>query len=216
MEHRRQSYKEEVANTITHGAGMLFGFVAMTLLLIKAIQNGDPWVIFSFSVYGFGMTLSYVTSTFYHASCSETRKQYLRIWDHSAIFIHIAGTYTPFTLILLRNQGWWGWSIFSIVWITALVGIIYSFRKMKEKSLLKTLTYVAMGSVMFIALKPMMDIFEREHMMDVLYWIIVGGASYVLGSVVYSLDKYKYMHTVWHLFVLGGSISHFIAIYKLV
>lgn len=216
MGHRKQSYNEEVANTITHGMGMLFGIVATVFLLIKGIHSVDYWVISGFLVYGIGMTLSYVTSTLYHASQVESRKKYLRKWDHSAIFIHIAGTYTPFTLILLRNEGWWGWSIFSVVWLIALVGIIYSFRKMKEKSPLKTASYVAMGSVVLIALKPMMDIFEREQMMDVLYWLIAGGASYVLGSIVYSFDKIKYMHTVWHLFVLGGSISHFIAIYKLV
>ncbi|MDD3508398.1 MAG: hemolysin III family protein [Parabacteroides sp.] len=216
MAHRKQSYKEEIANAITHGIGILFGLTATVFLLIKGIKSGDPWVISGFMVYAFGMTLSYVTSTLYHSSRNESAKLYLRKWDHSAIFIHIAGTYTPFTLILLRQVGWWGWSLFTVVWLIALVGILYTFRKMKDKSPLKTIAYIAMGSVIVVAIKPMIQIFEGQHMMEILYWLIGGGACYVVGAVFYSFDKVKYIHTVWHLFVLGGSVSHCIAIYKLV
>lgn len=216
MAKQRQTYGEEVANVLTHGAGMLFGLVAMILLMVAAVQSGNPWAVASFAVYAVCMTLSYATSTFYHAAVRARRKRLLRRFDHSAIYLHIAGTYTPFTLITLRQEGGWGWGLFAVVWIAAAIGVWLSFRKMKKKDHLKTVCYLAMGWVVAIAFKPLLDVFERTGSMDSLYWLIAGGLSYTAGSLFFFFDKYRYMHPVWHLFVLGGSVCHFIAIYLLV
>lgn len=216
MPSREQTRQEEIANVLTHGAGMLFGVVVIWLLMAKAIGTNDPWVIASFGVYAVCMTLSYVTSTFYHAATQEDRKLLLRRFDHSAIFLHIAGTYTPFTLVALRNEGYWGWLLFAVVWLAAIVGVWLSFRKLKKKSPLKTICYLLMGWVVVIAFKPLIEVFQRTDNMVVLYWLIAGGLFYSVGTIFFVLDKYKYMHPVWHLFVLGGTVCHFLSVYLLV
>lgn len=211
----QQSFGEEVANVLTHGAGVLFGIAAIYILMIAAIHSGNPWVIVSFGVYAVCMTLSYATSTFYHAMNHPGRKLLLRRFDHSAIYLHIAGTYTPFALVALREEGYWGWGLFAVVWAAALIGVILCFRKMKKTNHLKTVCYLAMGWVVIFAFKPLVDVFQRTGSMDVLYWLIAGGLSYTIGSFFFFLDKYKYMHPIWHFFVLGGSVCHFISVYLL-
>ncbi len=210
-----QTYAEEVANVLTHGAGMLFGIAVSVLLLITSLRSGDPWIVGSFVLYALCMTLSYVTSTFYHASSKARQKYLLRRFDHSAIYLHIAGTYTPFTLVTLRQESYWGWGLFTIVWLAALVGVWLSFRRMRKTDHLKTACYLAMGWVVIIAFRPLIDVLQRMEVMHVLYWLIAGGLFYTVGSIFFSLDKYKYMHPAWHFFVLGGSVCHFIAIYQL-
>lgn len=216
MKKQKPIKNEEAANVLTHGLGMIFGLVALFLLMRKAFATSDPWVIGSFAVYGICMTLSYVTSTFYHASFRARRKRLLRRFDHSAIYLHIAGTYTPFTLVALRDEGYWGWSLFAVVWLAAAVGVWLSFRRMKKTDHLKTACYLAMGWVVIIAFKPLLDVFRETDRMDVFYWLIGGGMSYTAGTVFFYLDRYDYMHPIWHLFVLGGSVCHFLAIYYLV
>lgn len=216
MKKQKPIKNEEAANVLTHGLGMAFGLCALFLLMKKAFATSDPWVIGSFAVYGICMTLSYVTSTFYHASFRARRKRLLRRFDHSAIYLHIAGTYTPFTLVALRDEGYWGWSLFAVVWLAAAVGVWLSFRRMKKTDHLKTACYLAMGWVVIIAFKPLLDVFRETDRMDVLYWLIGGGMSYTAGTVFFYLDRYDYMHPIWHLFVLGGSVCHFLAIYYLV
>ena len=216
MRKQRQTHGEEVANVLTHGAGMLFGLTAIVVLMIAGIRTGDPWVIGSFAVYALCMTSSYVTSTFYHAASDPKRKCQLRRWDHSAIYLHIAGTYTPFTLVALRDEGFWGWGLFITVWLAAVIGVWFSFRRMKKKDNLKTVCYLLMSWVVIIAFKPLIDVFQRTDSMYVLYWLIGGGLFYSLGTIFFFLDKYKYMHSAWHFFVLGGTVCHFIAIYNLV
>lgn len=216
MGRKIQTYGEEVANVITHGAGMLLGLTALVLLMVKSISFGNYWVIGCFAVYALCMTSSYVTSTFYHASTNVRKKRLLRRFDHGAIYLHIAGTYTPFALITLREEGYWGWGLFTVVWICAAIGIWISFRQMKKKSPLKTVFYLLMGWIVVFAFKPLVAVFQRTDSMYVLYWLIAGGLFYSLGAIVYSLDKYKYMHSVWHLFVLGGTVCHFFSIYLLI
>lgn len=213
---QRQTYGEEIANVLTHGAGMTFGIVAIIVLLVASVRSGNPWSVGSSLVYALSMTSSYVTSTFYHASANARHKRLLRRLDHSAIYLHIAGTYTPFTLVALRQEGYWGWSLFAIVWIAAVIGIALSFRKMRKTDHLKTVCYLAMGWVVIIAFKPLLDVCRRTDSMDVLNWLIAGGVFYTVGCIFYALDKYKYMHPIWHFFVLGGSICHFISVYLLV
>ena len=211
----RYSAKEERANTYTHAVGILFGLIAGTLLIQKSVLSHNPWAVTSYSVYALFMTLSYLTSTLYHIDKIETRKTVRRKFDHAAIYCHIAGTYTPFTLVVLRNQGAWGWTLFGIIWTAAAAGVMLSFLKLKNASKLETICYVAMGWVVIFAFKPMMDVFNANGSINVLWWLIAGGLFYTVGSVLYSFKKIQYMHAVWHLFVLGGSVCHALAIWNI-
>lgn len=215
MNNKRYTKGEEIANAVTHGLGIIFGIIAGTILLKPAAQSHDSWAVASVWVYIICMTLSYVTSTLYHSCHNEKRKAILRKFDHAAIYAHIAGTYTPFTLIVLRNIGAWGWSLFTIVWIAAVVGTLLSFIHKKAGSKLETICYVAMGSVIFIAFKPLVDTLSLTGSLDSVYLLIAGGVSYVIGAILYSFKKIKYMHSVFHLFVLGGSVCHVLAIYAI-
>ena len=188
MRKQRQTHGEEVANVLTHGAGMLFGLTAIVVLMIAGIRTGDPWVIGCFAVYALCMTSSYVTSTFYHAASDPKRKCQLRRWDHSAIYLHIAGTYTPFTLVALRDEGFWGWGLFITVWLAAVIGVWFSFRRMKKKDNLKTVCYLLMSWVVIIAFKPLIDVFQRTDSMYVLYWLIGGGLFYSLGTIFFWIN----------------------------
>ncbi len=211
---REYSRKEELANAMSHGLGILMGAVAGYVLLAKAISGDIPWATGCVAAYLFGMLSSYVSSTWYHACEKDGKKQCLRKFDHAAIYLHIAGSYVPFTLIVLRNEGAWGWLLFGITVSAAIVGLVLSFRKLKKHSHLETVCYVLMGCSILVAIKPLSDVLDRTGRIDALYWLIAGGVSYVVGAVFYSLAKRKYMHTVFHFFVLGGSICHIIAIYK--
>lgn len=215
MVRQGQTHGEEIVNVLSHGLGMAFGVTALFILMATAIRNGSGWVIGSFAVYAACMTLSYITSTFYHASGNARKKRLLRRFDHGAIYLHIAGTYTPYTLIVLRQESYWGWGLFAVVWLAAVIGVSISFRKMKKTDPLKTICYLAMGWVVIIAVKPLIYVFERNGSMDSFYWLIGGGLFYTVGSIFFFLDHHKYMHPIWHFFVLGGSVCHFISIYLL-
>jgi hemolysin III len=212
---QRQSHGEEIANVITHGSGILLGIAAFYVLMKAAVGSGDPWAISTFAVYVVCMTASYVTSTCYHASIKARPKCVWRRYDHSAIYLHIAGTYTPFSLVMLRHEGIWGWLLFAIVWIAAAIGVWWSFHKMKKNDHVKTACYLAMGCVVFIAFKPLLDVCRVTGTMAVLYWLIAGGAFYIFGSIFFFFDKYKYMHPLWHIFVLCGSGCHVISVYSI-
>lgn len=162
------------------------------------------------------MLSSYITSTYYHYLPTGDKKSFLQKFDHAAIYLHIAGTYTPLLLIAMREGETWGWGIFSFVWLFALLGIFASFKRSGKHSHIETICYVVMGCSIFVAFKPLINSLEAIDKIPVLWWIIAGGASYIIGSIFYSLAKVKYMHTVFHFFVLGGSICHIIAIYILI
>lgn len=213
MKNKRYSTGEEWANTLSHGAGILLGIIMGCFLLQKASDSVEPyWAVVCVAVYLVGMLSSYVSSTWYHGSRPGRTKELLRRFDHGAIYLHIAGTYTPFTLLVMRDAGGWGWGIFAFVWLSAIVGFILSFTKLKEHSHLETVCFVAMGSAILVALKPLMDCLTDMHASPAFWWLIGGGASYILGAVFYSLRK-PYMHAVFHLFCLGGSVGHIIAIW---
>jgi len=211
----RYSAREERTNTNTHALGVVFGLVAGFFLIQKAAVSGNNWAIISYAIYAVFMTLSYLTSTLYHSDKIETRKTVRRKFDHAAIYAHIAGTYTPFTLVVLRQKEAWGWSLFAVIWIAAVAGILLSFKKLKNASKLETACYVAMGWVVVVAFKPLMDVLSASNSMNVLYWLIGGGLFYTIGTVLYSFKKVQYMHAIWHLFVLGGSVCHALAIYSI-
>lgn len=212
---RDYTEREEVANAISHAIGILLGIVGGYILLTKASISNNGWAFWSVVIYLLGMLSSYITSTWYHACSQENRKAILRKFDHAAIYLHIAGTFVPFLLVVLRDEGAWGWSLFSFIWIAAIVGVYLSFRKLKKHSNLETVCYVLMGCSILVAFKPLIEILSETDRIDALYWLIAGGISYILGALFYSWKKKEYMHTVFHLFVLGGSVCHMIAIYQI-
>ncbi|NDW10524.1 hemolysin III family protein [Dysgonomonas sp. 520] len=212
-ENKFYTREEEIANTYSHAVGIVLGIAAGCILLNVAIGSGNTWAVVSVGIYLFGMLASYVSSTCYHGCTHQKRKELLRKFDHSAIYFHIAGTYAPFTLIVLREVGMWGWSLFAFTWLAAIIGLIVSFRKLKKHSNLETVCFVIMGCSILVAIKPLSDVLSLSGQMNALYWLLAGGVSYIVGALFYSWTKKKYMHTVFHLFVLGGSVCHIIAIY---
>lgn len=212
MSKRDYTIGEERANAFTHGLGIIFGLVAVSILLRMAMQTHSMWAVGSVCVYAFGMISSYVTSTLYHSATDPKRKALLRRFDHAAIYFHIAGTYTPFTLFLLRDVGAWGWTLFAVVWAAAIAGTVLSLASVKTGSKLETVCYVLMGGVILVAIKPLADTLSQTGSLAGLYWLIGGGVSYIVGAILYSFKKIKYMHSVFHLFVLGGSVCHVLAI----
>jgi len=214
-ERRPYTYKEELANTLSHGFGVILGLVAGYFLLSKALMTHDAWKISSVIIYLFGALASYVTSTLYHGLTDKSRKALLRKFDHVAIFLHIAGTYTPITLVALRQEAMWGWSLFLFIWITTIVGSILSFTALAKYNKIKTLCIVIMGCSVFVAFKPLIEVLQLQNNMSALYWLIAGGVFYIVGAIFYVLANIKYMHTIFHFFVLAGSFCHIVTIYQL-
>ncbi len=198
------------------------GVVMGIIFLVWCFQSDNNWARVGVILYLFGMLGSYIASTLYHALPAYERyktggmlghrskwKERLRKWDHAAIYWHIAGSYSPLTLTALREQGYWGWSLFSFVWICAIAGTIVSFVRLKEHSNLETLCFVGMGLSVLVAFKPLMDSVSAAAVI----WLIAEGVCYITGAVFYSLNKKKYMHSVFHFFVLAGSVCHIIAVW---
>jgi hemolysin III len=203
---------EERANSITHGVGILLGLTVCVLFLVYAYSKGNTWAEIGIWLYGAGMLGSYICSTLYHAWPMRSKwREKLRKWDHAAIYWHIAGSYSPITLLALREQGYWGWSLFIFIWLCAIVGTVMSFCKLKDHSNLETICYVLMGLTVLVAFKPLMDSVSPEAVT----WIIAEGVSYITGALFYTLHKKKYMHTVFHVFVLGGSVCHILAVWDM-
>ncbi len=204
---KAQVVREEIANVITHGIGLALSVAALVLLVVFSSKEGDAWKIVSFSIFGASLVLLYLASTLYHSTREPSRKIKLNKLDHSAIYILIAGTYTPFTLVTLR--GGWGWTIFGIIWGLAIIGIIYKmfFYSVKFRSI-SAVIYLLMGWIIVIALKPLIASLSLEG----LIWLSIGGLSYSLGVIFYLWKDLPFAHPIFHLFVLGGSISHFFAI----
>lgn len=209
---KKYTQGEEIVNAATHGLGILLGVAAGIRLLQKVLCYGDFWAISSVSIYIACMLFSYTASTFYHACREGKRKVALRKFDHVAIYFHIAGTYTFFTLTILRHAAFWGWSLFFVVWVAAFTGSYISFKGKGIGNRIETFCYVAMGLVVFVALKPLIDTLHAMKALDVLWYIIAGGMSFIVGALLYSIKKIPYIHSVFHLFVIGGSIFHVLAI----
>lgn len=198
---------EEVMNAVTHGIGTLLAVAGLVLLIVLAYLHGDFWHIVSFSIYGTTLVLLYLASTLYHSFTNEKIKRIFKILDHSAIYLLIAGTYTPFTLVPLH--GVLGWTIFGLVWGFAVIGIALKVFYTGRFKILSTLCYLGMGWFIVFAIKPLIDTVPALGMT----WLLVGGLFYTLGSVFYLWKGLPYNHAIWHLFVLAGSISHFIAVF---
>nr|WP_241244190.1 hemolysin III family protein [Marinitoga sp. 38H-ov] len=198
---------EEVANSITHGIGAILSFVGLIILIIFSVLKGNSLQTFSVTIYGISLFLLYLASTLYHSIQNKKIKHILEIIDHSAIYLLIAGTYTPFTLVTLNGKI--GWTIFITVWVLAIIGISLKPFFVKRFRILSTLLYIAMGWIIIFAIKPLVSLLPFGGIL----WLIIGGLLYTIGAIFYVWRKLPYGHMIWHLFVLGGSISHFIAVF---
>lgn len=206
------SHKEELWNAWSHAAGIVIGAIVGVVLLNLASKTGDRLNVFAVALYIFGMLSSYISSTTYHSlSAWSEWKERLRKMDHAAIYWHIAGSYSPITLIALRHQGYWGWGLFIFVWLCAIIGTATSFHKLKAHSNLETLTFLGMGFSVLIAIKPLFDSTSTAAFS----WIIAEGASYIAGALFYTLHKRRYNHTVFHFFVLLGTLCHIFAVWNI-
>jgi hemolysin III len=199
--------KEEKFNIISHAVGLILSIAALVLLVVYSSIYGSAWHIVSFSIYGVSLIVLYSASTFYHYVQSPKLRYRLNIFDHSAIYVLIAGTYTPFTLVVLN--GWVGWTIFGVSWGLALIGIILKLFFTGKYDKISTFAYVLMGWVVIFAIKPLVENLAFEGLM----WLLAGGIFYTVGAILYSIKRIKYNHAIFHIFVLLGSFAHFIAIF---
>jgi len=203
---KKQTLTEEIANSITHGLGAALGVAALSVLVTLAAVRGDAWRIVSFSIYGTTLIILYLASTLYHSFQHPRVKSFFQYLDHCAIYLLIAGTYTPFALVTLR--GGWGWTIFGLIWGLALTGIVLTVFFMNRWKAAFIILYVSMGWLVVIAVKPLLAIMPTGG----LIWMLIGGLSYSLGVIFYAWKRLPFNHVIWHLFVLGGSIGHFFGI----
>lgn len=203
---RDYSLGEEIANSITHGVGIGLSVAALTLLIVYGLRSGDSWKLASAIVYGITLVLEYTASTLYHSFPQPQVKHVFKILDHAGIYLLIAGTYTPFLLVTIRGAGGWWW--FIVVWALAITGIATEAFWAYRPRWLSAAVYLGMGWLVVLAIKPII-----AHLEPAGLWLLVaGGLAYTLGTIFYVLKKVPYFHAVWHLFVLGGSICHFLAV----
>lgn len=199
-------YHGEKLNAWTHLVGAVLSVLGTLFLLFTSITSGDPWRIVSVAIFGSSLILLYSASTLYH-SLRGRAKVILRKLDHLSIYLLIAGTYTPFCLITLRGP--WGWSLFGIVWGLALVGMLQELKPRSEARVMSLVIYATMGWVILVAIKPLLEHLEMAGFV----WLATGGFLYTVGIVFYAFDsRFRHWHGIWHLFVLGGSLTHFVAI----
>jgi hemolysin III len=201
-------YRGERMNSITHLVGTVLSLVGAVVLIVLAGQQGDPWKIVSFSIYGATLVLLYFFSTLYHSVRGAAKQVFQKI-DHSAIYLLIAGTYTPFTLVTLRGP--WGWSLFSIVWALAVIGIIQDLLHTNGRRSLSVVIYLLMGWLALVAIRPLMDALPEAG----IAWLVAGGVSYTVGVLFFALhERIPYGHEIFHLFVLAGSACHYLMILR--
>ncbi|MBW8050901.1 MAG: hemolysin III family protein [Cytophagales bacterium] len=198
---------EEKINIISHAIGFVLGIVGLVFLVTHAILHGNVWHIVSFSIFGASLIILYAASTFYHSAKKPELRSRLRIIDHIFIYVLIAGTYTPFTLVTLHGRI--GWVIFGIVWGVALIGIILKLFFTVKYSLISTIMYVLMSGIIFFAIKPLIN----NLLLEGLIWLIAGGISYLIGAILYSIEKIKFNHAIFHIFVLIASFCHFMSVF---
>jgi hemolysin III len=200
------SSREEVANSISHGLGLLLALVALPVLVLAAIEVGNVRFLVGVSVFGGTMVLLYLASTLYHSISHEAAKQLFRVFDHTAIFLLIAGSYTPFSLGVLHGP--WGWSLLAIVWTVAIIGITLKIRKRTRHSRISIVLYVIMGWLAVVAVKPMVMLIPVPGIL----LILAGGLAYTGGLAFFAAQRIRYNHFIWHLFVIAGTTCHFFAV----
>ncbi|BET68726.1 hemolysin III family protein [Opitutales bacterium ASA1] len=205
---RPQSWREELANALTHGLGWALSIAGLAVAVVLAARHGDAWVVTSVAIHGATLVALYAASTLYHSVRSSAWKRWLRRLDHAAIFLLIAGTYTPFVLVNLRGP--WGWSLFGVVWGIALTGVGFKLFFAGRFVLLSSAAYVLLGWLILIAIKPLLASVPTTGFA----LLCAGGVCYTAGVVFYLWRRLPYHHAVWHLFVLAGSICHYFAVLR--
>jgi len=205
-EERFYTEAEELLNVITHGGGFILALFASILLLNKGIKEDIHLQLISYGIYCFGLLTLYLASTLYHSSKNPNWKKRLNVFDHSAIYLLIAGTYTP--IALLTMKGTWGLVIFCTVWVLATIGIVLKLYFTGRYSKISTSTYVLMGWVIVIAIKPLINCMATQGLL----WLLAGGIFYTLGAALYQRKSMKYNHAIFHVFVLMGSFCHYIVV----
>jgi hemolysin III len=203
---QRYTLAEEMAHAITHGVGLALSVAALVVLVVFASLRGDAWHVVSVSIYGSTLVVLYAASTFYHAIPQSRAKRILRILDHAAIYVLIAGTYTPFTLVNLR--GGWGWALFGVVWGLALLGVLLETVARTRLKALSLVLYLGLGWLVAIAVKPLLERVATGG----LVLLLLGGLAYSGGVAFYAWRRLPYHHAIWHLWVLAGSVCHFFAV----
>lgn len=202
--------REELLNSLTHGTGVVLSLLGLVFLLVRAVRYGNTWHIVSFAIYGISLILLYLASTLYHAASVLEWKQLLKKFDHSAIFLLIAGTYTPFLLTVLRGP--WGWSLFGVIWGLTLLGLVLKFWIISRWEGASVVLYLAMGWLAVLAVGELIQQVGTTS----LVLLGVGGMCYTVGVIFYLWRKLPYNHAIWHVFVMAGSITHYFSILKLI
>lgn len=205
-QHDKHAIRDEIASALTHGVGAVAALAGGAVLITLAALYGDAWQLGASIVFGVTLLLLYVASTLYHSVQHPVAKGRLKVFDHCAIYLLIAGTYTPFTLIGLRGP--WGWGLFIAIWSLAVCGVIFKLFYTGRFKRLSTVIYIAMGWLIIIAIKPMLNSLDAWT----LGWLLAGGLFYTLGTYFYHRESIPYSHAIWHLFVLAGSVCHFVAV----
>ncbi len=200
------SAREEFASALTHGLGATAALAGGAVLIVLVAQRGDAWQLIAAIVFAISLLLLYLASTLYHVARHPVSKARLKVFDHCAIYLLIAGTYTPFTLIGLRGS--LGWMLFATVWLLAAVGVVFKLFFTGRFKLVSTLIYVAMGWLVLIAIRPVIAALDDWTF----GWLLAGGVAYTLGTVFYHRPSLRYSHAIWHLFVIAGSTCHYIAV----
>lgn len=202
----RYTLGEEIANSVTHGLGVILSIVGLVVLIMDAMATGSTRHVVSVVIFGSSLILLYLASTLYHSLPAPAAKRVFKLLDHSAIFLLIAGTYTPFTLIVLPPA--WGWSIFGIIWSLAFLGILFKLAWISRFPKVSLIIYITMGWLCVVAIHQIVANLSGTS----LSLLIAGGLSYTVGTIFYAWRSLPYSHAIWHLFVLGGSIAHFFSV----
>lgn len=206
MKFKRYTLGEEIFSSVTHGIGSLLAFGGTAVLIVLSAVYSDAWSVVSSAVFGASLIILYSMSTLYHSITNEKAKKFFRIMDHNTIFFLIAGTYTPFTISILR--GAIGWILFGIVWGAAILGIVLNSIDLEKFRKPSVVCYIAMGWVIIFAVKPL-----TEVMSPLCLWLLVGGGVfYTVGVIFYAIKKVRYFHSIWHIFTLLGSVCHYFSI----
>lgn len=205
---RLQSLGEEIANSVSHGVGLVAALIAIPFLLVAASRHGSTAFIIGSSLFAATIVLLYLTSTLYHALARNRAKRVFQLLDHSAIFLLIAGTYTPFTLGVLRGP--WGWTLFGLIWALAVAGVVLTAVGGLRYPVLSTCAYLGMGWLVLIAVRPLW----LHVPVTGLLWLVAGGLAYTVGVAFFAAKRVRYAHFVWHLFVMAGTACHFVAVFR--
>lgn len=199
--------REEILNVLTHGIGFFLSIAALSLMVVFASLDGYAWHIVGAAIFGSSLVVLYLASTLFHSARKPKWRKWLNVFDHAAIYLLIAGTYTPFLLVTLNGP--WGWSLFGVIWGLALAGVVFKIFYTGKFKTFSTIVYVMMGWLIVIAIVPLVENLPAMG----LIWLLIGGIAYSVGAVFYRLEKLPFNHAVFHLFVLTGSISHFFSVW---